>query len=327
MNFPDRKLGLIENLFDIVHDLGGMIDVNIARIEGSIKPAILQQALDFLQELHPLLQSHIINLEDVAYFKSEGTTKIPLDVIDKQDENEWLEVAQKELHQKFTRNTNPLCRLTLLRSSISDGINEIIVTFHHAITDGMSCMVFIDQLLSYYQQMSAGEDIPKVVTMQLLPPLEKLLDSGFISKNNVAEKQHNEVIPTPHLIIEQEAPLNDRHTCLVTRILSQDMTLRLTERCKQEQTTVHGALCSAMLLAIAEIAFTELPITLSCGSNVNLRKYCKPQLSNEHIGCFISLVEEIHTLNENTTFWDLAQECKLKISRSINIGNPIEKLF
>ncbi|MDZ8226395.1 MULTISPECIES: condensation domain-containing protein [unclassified Nostoc] len=327
MNFPNRKLGLIENLFDILHDVGGMIDVNVARIEGAIKPAILQQALDCLQKVHPLLQSHIVNLEDGAYFQWEGTTKIPLYVIDKQDENQWLKVAEEELHQKFPRNTSPLCRVTLLRSSINNGINEIIMTFHHAIVDGMSCMLFVDQLLFYYQQMTAGENIPKVVTMQLLPPLEKLLNSSLISKNNVAEKQHDEVISTPQLIIEEEAPPSDRHTCLVTRIVSQDMTLRLSDRCKQEKTTVHGALCAAMLLAAAKIAFTDLPLSLSCGSNVNLRKYCKPEVSTGHIACFASIVEEIHTLQSNTKFWNLARECKLKISHAISIGNPIARIL
>ena len=327
MNFPNRKLGLIENLFDILHDVGSMIDVNVARIEGAIKPAILQQALDCLQKVHPLLQSHIVNLEDGAYFQWEGTTKIPLYVIDKHDENQWLKVAEEELHQKFPRDTSPLCRVTLLRSSISNGINEIIVTFHHAIVDGMSCMLFVDQLLFYYQQIAAGEDIPKIVTMQLLPSLEKLLDSSLVSKNNVAEKQHDEVISTPQLIIEEEAPPSDRHTCLVTRILSQDMTLRLSDRCKQEKTTVHGALCAAMLLAVAKIAFTNLPLSLSCGSNVNLRKSCKPEVTTDQIGCFISIVEEIHTLEENTTFWNLARECKSKISHDVSIGNPIARIL
>ena len=44
MHSVERKLGLIENLFHIIHDLGGMIDVNIARIEGEIETHILRKA-------------------------------------------------------------------------------------------------------------------------------------------------------------------------------------------------------------------------------------------------------------------------------------------
>ncbi|MGK7939073.1 MAG: hypothetical protein AB4062_02725 [Crocosphaera sp.] len=49
MSLVERKLGSVENLFHIIHELGGMIDVNIVRLEGDIQPNILQQALLLLQ--------------------------------------------------------------------------------------------------------------------------------------------------------------------------------------------------------------------------------------------------------------------------------------
>ena len=328
MNFPDRKLGLIENLFEIIHNLGGMIDVNVARIEGSIKPAILQQALDLLQKRHPMLQVHIVKLTDGAYFQSEGTTKIPLSVIDKQDENQWLQVAEDELHQKLPTDTSPLCRVILLRSSMSDGISEIVTTFHHAIIDGMSCMNFINDLLSYCQKIVAGENISELTTMELLPPLEEMLNRSLISQNNLEEAKQKPVpeSPQPQLIIETEAPPSQRRTNLVTRILSKEMTLELKKRCKQEKTTIHGALCAAMLLGTAKIAFNDTSLTLSCGSNVSLRKSCQPEVTPESIGCFISIVEEVHSLEENTAFWDLARECKSKITNSISLGIPLARI-
>ncbi|MDD1416180.1 hypothetical protein MEN41_16595 [Dolichospermum sp. ST_con] len=121
-----RKLGLVENLFEILHDLGAMIDVNVVRISGLLTADILQQALDFVQKRHPMLQVHIVELADGVYFQSEGTTKIPLRVIEKQNENHCLEIAEEELHQRFSRNLEPLCRVTFLRSPISNDISEII---------------------------------------------------------------------------------------------------------------------------------------------------------------------------------------------------------
>ena len=144
MDYSNRKLGLIENLFEILHDLGAMIEVNVARLEGPITPEIVQQALYLVQKRHPMLQVHIVSSADGAHFRSQGTPKITLRVINKQHENQWVEIAEEELHQKFPSGTDPLCRVTFLRSSTSNGISEIIATFHHAITDGMSCMRFID---------------------------------------------------------------------------------------------------------------------------------------------------------------------------------------
>jgi NRPS condensation-like uncharacterized protein len=328
MDYLNKKLGLLENLFEILHDLGAMIDVNVAQIEGSITPNIIQQALYLVQKRHPMLQVHIVELADGFYFQSEGTPEITLRVIDKQHENQWIEIAQDELHQKFPRGTSPLCRVTFLRSSTSNGITEIIATFHHAITDGMSCMRFIDDLLSYCQQIAAGERISEVVTMQALPPLEDMLHPSPASKNNVEENQEkpDQKIPQPKLIIESEAPLSARRTCLVPRILSKEMTLMLINRCKQEETTVHGALCAAMLFGAAKLADTDIPIHLSCNSNVNLRKYCEPEVKDDYIGCLVSALEESHTWENNTNFWDLARECKSKISCSISLGVPINRI-
>jgi len=139
MDNLNRKLGLVENLFHILHDLGAMIDVNVARIEGALTPNILQQALDLVQKRHPMLQVHIVNSADGAYFEFQGTCKILLHVIDKQHENQWIEVAEDELHRKLSDSLEPLCRVTFLRSFKSDDYSEIIATFHHAITDGLSC--------------------------------------------------------------------------------------------------------------------------------------------------------------------------------------------
>ncbi|MEO0840403.1 MAG: condensation domain-containing protein [Cyanobacteria bacterium J06643_5] len=329
MNLYKRKLGLIENLFHIIHDLGGMIDVNVARVEGKVSANILQKALNCLQKRHPMLQVHIAKLADGAYFQSEDTTEIPLRVIDKQDENQWLEIAESELHQKFDIDSSPLCRVIFLRSSIDDGTSEIVVTFHHAITDGTSCMNFINKLLSYYQKIATGENIEEFTGTELLPPLEEMVNRSLISQNNLEKPEQKSASesPNPQLIIEQEVPPSQRRTRLVNRILSKDITRRLKERCKQEQTTVHGGLCAAMLLGTTKIAFNDKKsLSLSCGSNVSLRKSCQPEVKSESIGCFISIVEEIHTVKENTEFWDLARECKSKITNSISLGTPIARI-
>lgn len=324
MSYLNRKLGLVENLFEILHDLGAMIEVNAAQIEGPLTPTILQKALDLVQKRHPMLQVHMVGLADGTYFQSEGTSKIPLRVIDKQHENQWLEITEEELHQQFFGGVEPLCRVTLISPFTSNGISEIIVTFHHAIIDGLSCINFIHELLAYCQQIADEKQIPEIATMQLLPPLENLLGSNLNSQKfeDYQEKIDREIL-TSKLIIESEALASQRRTHLINRIISQEMTLKLKEVCKQEKTTIHGALCAAMLLGTAKIAFPDLPVTLSCGSSVNVRKLCVPEVNHEYIGDFALAVTENHTLEKTTSFWNLARECKSKISCSISRGFPI----
>ena len=323
MDYLNRKLGLSEKLFDILHDVAAITLVNLVRIEGPVTPDTLQKALDLLQKRHPILQVHIVESTDGAYFQSEGTPKIPMRVIEKKHENQWLEIAEDELHTKFSGDIVPLCRVTFIRSFTKSKINEIIVTFHHAIADGISCMNFIHELLSYCQKIAIGEQISEVVAMQALPPLENLLKNSP-SQNQLEQDQQKFVreIHKPKLIIEGEVAPSHRRTCLLNKFLNQEMTHMLKSRCKKEKTTVYGALCAAMLFEAAKIGFTDTPINLSYGTNVNLRKYCDPEVRDDYIGFFASRVKEICTLDEKTLFWDLARECKLKISYSITCQIP-----
>ncbi len=328
MNYLNRKLGLVENLFEICHNLGAMIDVNIARIEGTITDKILRQALDLVQKRHPILQVRIIASKEGFHFQSEHASKIPLRVVDKQGENQWLDIVEDELHKKFPNNTVPLCRVTFLKSS-ADNISEIIVTFHHAITDGMSCMRFIHELLFYCQQISTGVLIPEVITMPMLPAVENIIDAKLWQRNNIITNTHKKIVeeaPKPKLIMDGEAPTSERRNHLLPRILSQKMTLMLKKRCKEEETTVHGALCAAMLFGASQFTLADTPVYFSCGSNVNLRKSCVPEISDDWMGCFVSGLDTNHILDKNTSFWNLARECKSKINDSINSGIHLKNI-
>jgi NRPS condensation-like uncharacterized protein len=327
MNHLDRKLGLVENLFEICHNLGAMIDVNIARIEGTITEPILRQALDLVQKRHPMLQVRIVESKEGFHFQSEDTSKIPLHVIDKQGENQWLNIVEEEFHKKFPNNTVPLCRVTFIKST-SDNISEIIITFHHAITDGMSCMRFIHELLFYCQQISTGVVIPEVITMPMPPAVENIIDAKLRQRNNInnTHKKIVEEAPKPKLIMDREASASERCNRLLPRTLSQKMTLMLKKRCQEEETTVHGALCAAMLFGASQFTDSDTPVYFSCGSNVNLRKYCVPEISDDCMGCFVSGLDTNHILNQNTGFWNLARECKSKINDSINSGIHLKNI-
>ncbi|WNZ43598.1 condensation domain-containing protein [Leptolyngbya boryana CZ1] len=174
VNFS-RKLGLVENLFATLHSMGAMIYVNIASIQGVISLDVLRSAMDLLQKRHPLLQVHLQESDDGVSFCADGTLRIPLTAIERQHEQQWLEIAEGELLQKFSGEFDPLCRITLLQAFEQSGQNELIVTFHHAIADGISALHFVHELLSYYQQLAEGSPISPIESLPLLPSLEQLL--------------------------------------------------------------------------------------------------------------------------------------------------------
>ncbi|WP_287287684.1 hypothetical protein [Okeania sp. SIO2B9] len=97
-----RKLGLVEKFMTLGHEVGGGLIVNVVYLEGFLAPDTVKQALKLVQNRHPILQVYIVECEDEFYFKSEGITEIPLQIIYKQNDNEAIKFAEKELHTKFT---------------------------------------------------------------------------------------------------------------------------------------------------------------------------------------------------------------------------------
>ncbi|MEG3934647.1 condensation domain-containing protein [Microcoleus sp. T3_B1] len=323
-----RKLGLVEMWMALGHDVGGGLIVNVVYLEGILTPDVIQQALKLVQQRHPMLQVYIVESEDGLYFQSSGITEIPVQIIYKKDENEAIKVAEKEIHTKFTLGKNPLCRLTLLYSPQNQNTCEMIITFHHGIVDGISCMRFIDDLLFYCQKIKDGENISQVDSLEFIQPIENLVTYNITSK----EPRENHPLATeqpslpPQLIIEHPASANERLTRMLPRMLSQEKTKILIDKCKQEKTTVHGAMCAAMLFAAGKLLSIDTQANFSYGLPVNLRKYCEPEITDQNLGCFISVLGFNQLVEPNTSFWDLARECKSQIHDSLISGVHITRL-
>jgi hypothetical protein len=328
MKSLNRKLGLVETWMALGHDLGGGLIVNVVYLEGVLTPDVVQQALKLVQQRHPMLQVYIVESEDGLYFQSTGITEIPVQVIYKQDENEAIKIAEKELHTKFTPGKNPLCRLTILYSHQHQNTCEMIITFHHGIVDGISCMRFIDDLLFYYQGINEGENISQVESLEFIPPIETLVNYNIPSQNPRENHQLANEQPSlpPQLIIEHQASANERFTRMLPRMFSQEKTKILIDKCKQEKTTVHSAMCAAMLFAAGKLLSIDTQVNFSYGLPVNLRKYCEPEITDQNLGCFISVLGFNQLLEPNISFWDLARECKSRIHDSLISGVHITRL-
>lgn len=324
-----RKLGLLEEFMEFGHEFrGGGLIVNLVYIEGIIIPNFLKQALKLVQQHHPILQVYIVQFEEEVYFQSQGITEIPLQVISKKDENETIQIAEKELHTKFTRGNQPLCRLTLLYSQNSQNTCELIITFHHGIVDGISCMHFIDDLLFYYQQVSGGEKIFQIDCSELPSPVEDLIDYELIADSKIENNQVKDSKDSSllQLIIEDNAPANQRFTRILPRMFSQENTRLLINKCKEETTTVNSALCAAMLFAAAKLLSIDKQINLSYGLPINLRKYCDPEIPNQVLGCLMAVLSFKQSVETTTYFWDLARECQSQIHNSLVNGVHLKPL-
>jgi len=319
----NRKLSPAEESMEILNEQANSAQViAISRIAGSLTPEILRQSLDLVQQRHPRLNCRIVGSIENLYFETEGTEKIPLRVIKASTADQWQVVAIEELNQKIN-SQKCLARAALVSLPENPNLNYLITTINHAITDGISSIYLHQNILEYCQKIVARENVETVAVLPALPGSEDLLPSmrGLKDKINtlifILRLQYFKIFRYPKTLkVEKFVPLAMRHCGLIHRQLNETLTEKVSAACAQKKVRVQGALSAAMLLAaFRRIKTSESKkIDLNCLSAVDLRRRLTPAISPEHISFMVSMIDSNHAIDDNTSFWELAQENKEQVN-------------
>ncbi|MFQ4140988.1 phthiocerol/phthiodiolone dimycocerosyl transferase family protein [Chlorogloeopsis sp. ULAP02] len=321
----NRKLSTFEQAMEILNRRATTYNiVTTCRIKGIFSEEILRQALEVLQTRHPRLNCRIVGKLNSLRFET-AAVEIPLRVVEKREQQQWQEVALEELNQKIDSHES-LLRVVLVRVQNQNNLNYLITTIHHAIADGLSCIQLHSELLSYCQKITSFEPI-EVTPLPAMPPIGSLLPTsmqGWKGAVNIfltiSRFLFKDVWYRPQTLkFEQFLPIEARCTGLVHRTLNIEQTRQLLNACRQNQTTVHSALCAAMLFAAARkiTSGKKVNLNVSCWSPINIRNRLKPEVSNEHLSVLVSGDISCHTLKINTSFWDLARNRKEQMEATI----------
>lgn len=328
----NRALSVMEQAMELLNRQKGSFNiVIISRIKGEISEEILRQALDTVQSIHPLLSSRIIGTLDNLEFTSEGTEKIPLSVVVQNPNESWEDVVREELN-KTIDSSSCLLRCVLIYKQSEIKTSYLIATVHHAISDGLSCISLLSEILKYYQIIACGNPID-VDCVPALPPLDQLLpkwmqgDRGFSEgKEFLLKSQSKMLLHKPESLESGETVSLESRSCGMThRFLEKELVQKLIELCHQENTTVHGALCAAMLLTVAnEIKRKEArKINVSCRSYVDLRRRLEPPISHANMGFLASFLTSLHIIEPEISFWNLSRD----ITKDIELGLERKDIF
>lgn len=317
----NRKLIAMEQGMEMFNRLANSLNVVIiSRIRGTLNEEIVRQALDLAQIHHPRLNCRIVGSLDDLRFETENTQKIPLRIVDNLDSEHWKSVAIDELNSKID-SEKVLIRSVLVKSGDSN-VNHFITTVHHAIIDAISGMYLHSEILSLCHEILRDNKLPTISKLPVLPSLEDLLPK--IVTLNPQDKQTDKKIKT--LEFEKYLPNELRSCGLVHKKLSPELTKRIVSYSKEENTTVHGVLCAAMLLAVAErIKSEDGSLYLSCRSSVDLRRRLNPPVSDENIAMVVSALTSFHEITKDKPFGEVAREVtqqikeKLKTSEIYNV--------
>jgi len=309
----NRQLIPIEQSMEMFNRCANSLNVVIiSRIRGSLNEEIVRQALDLVQIRHPRLNCRIVGLLDHLHFETENTQQIPLRIVYNVDSEHWQSVAIDELNSQI-ESEKVLTRSVLVKTANSN-INYFITTVHHAIIDAISGIYLHSEIFSICSKILSENKVPSVSKLPVLPCLEDLLPK--IVKVNSQDKQTDKKIKT--LDFEKYLPNELRSCGLVHKKLDPELTKRIVSYSKEENTTVHGVLCAAMLLVVADkIKSEDESLYLNCRSSVDLRRRLTPPISDENIAMVVSALTSFHEIKKDKPFGELAREVTQQIKEKL----------
>ncbi|MGW6331835.1 phthiocerol/phthiodiolone dimycocerosyl transferase family protein [Nocardia rhamnosiphila] len=306
-----RPLGKKEELLNHLHARGGLITVQVLHVRGRLDPALVRQALAWLQTQHPILRAHIRygkviwrRLPPFAHrqpwFDTEGTTEIPLRVLDDTDPDAWRKVFASEIRTPIPKGDHPRLRITMVRQSPEADLGHIIMCADHATLDAHSANLLARQLLEYLADPAVPQPEPPLRT-ELPPPVE----AGRTEQSGNGRK----TAYTPAIRLPKQAvPDPQEESRVLVRHLEPDTTAMLEDAIKAHRTTLHGAITAAFLLAIRERYRLD---TMTVLSTVDLRRFGEPALPPETCGCYADILRTEHPISGD--FWATARDASFKL--------------
>lgn len=314
-----RPLGAEEQLYWL-HDQAHPLHFALtAQIKGRFSIDQLQQALGLVQQRHPLLRVRIALDEAERPWFVEDSAPIPLRVVQRQFEQDWQREVEREIATPFIWSQAPLVRVVLVRSSHDAESSELIVTSHHSIADGTAIAYLIRDILQAIATPIALRE-PLAV-----PPSREDLVAGtpeIISSFKPMPKLSR---MSGSFASVQRPRQNDRQW-VSSSSLSAATTQLLVARSRQEQTSVHAAICAAFLLALRRQNHSEQPQNLNCTSPISLRPYLS-FANREELSLCISAGRTSHRLSTDADLWNIARSVKHQLSQIMVPDKLFEGIF
>jgi NRPS condensation-like uncharacterized protein len=302
----ERFLGAFEHSFWLYDQVQPVHFATTAKLKGSFSLEQLRISLAQLQRRHPLLRVRIaLNATGQPKF-IEQLAEIPIRIVARTDAQRWQQELAVEMSQSLDWQIAPLVRVVLLQSG-QDA--ELILSCHHSIGDGLSGALMLRDIvqgLSITQIDNFDDERFHQRPLSAALPIEKALVNTVLLPPEVTA-QNQPLIESPISISTRNLP----H--VRTALLSAELTHQIVAQSRREQTTVHGAISAAFLMALARHKGTE-PNQLKCFSPINVRSHLAlPML--DAVGLYISYGLTHHEVSFNSSFWAIARSVKSQLAQ------------
>ncbi len=290
----------------------------VARIKGNVTEEMLKNTVAQVQQRHTLLRVRIAeDQEHVPWFTSEGVQEIPIKVVARGSENDWIKVHIEASKIPFEFETRPTIRFILVQSP---EISELIIVCHHIICDGMSLAYLARDLMVHLGDPSAEVQVlpdPEPMTLDNLP--SKVSPPGIVKKliNRIRQKWAEEIVFFDQQDYEAltQAYWDTYDHEIFSIELSEEETSALVARCRKEGITVNSAITAAFSGALSFVEGPK-PHHSKVAMGASLRDMLQHPVG-EAMGYYASGPALKLKYNHKKSFWENARKYHKRIKPNL----------
>jgi len=283
----NRTLGAFEKTFWLLDQIDSKDFALVIEVEGRESIEAWQLAVDQVQKRHPNLTARI-KMDEFKrpFIEHNESLKIPLRVLDVDNDFKWEQEVEKELALGFNTEEGPLFRVVLLQKPEE---TVLILVANHTLADGSSLMYLFRDLL----------DAVTGKTIDVLEP-QKSNDETLGLPDDISIANTD----TIEYVFKKLDPVSPKVESIKFSIES---TSQIIERSRLEQTTAHGAICAAVVIASRKLRKDWNDKKIELISPICTRKALQ---LGDNCGLNITTHPVYFEPEEQLTFWDIARFAK-----------------
>ena len=328
-----RALSQLEEALTITNATYPLSAVCVLRLDKGPSEQALQSSLDRLQKYYPFLQAFIIEKNGQYWFEKDiNERSVQLKVVQRKDDNQWLEFARRELNLGFDHSSPPLMRAIYLNSTSTTEKSEIILSFHHAIMDSVSLLSFLDHFLTMGGEEETKLDnlfttpskplTPSPLLRDVLPPTYRMPRLLFRLLPFISRQLKNERVYKKSTGIVKDSPIpasSENH--ILTLSFSEEETVSLIKWSRKEKLSLNSIIVATMLIVVNHHNYNGRKKMLRTVQFANLRPYLKPPVGKNVEGSFIAMMRFDIPLSQETAMIQVAKQIDEQIRESAKRGD------
>ena len=241
-----------------------------------------------------------------------------------EQECDWRQEARRLL-QIPVPATGPFIAFSVFRNRALNR-SVLIVSTHHAIADGVSAMMLVDDLLTEYARLETHSSEPARPALELVSVARAAETAGWRDRGRLARRFMRLRIEERRARQTLLPESKDLHPIPQWEhwVFSPEETSAVLRNCREEEASLAGALVSAAYcglmkcLPASEGVFrSQIPFSVRRSSEGPAGK-----ISAYDLGCFVSHMNEFHRVKKQHDYWDLARSASESIIEFVHNGGP-----